>query len=57
MNGVRQFKYDFNLNRAANADVNRWNIKNQISGMAFYNGENTNQYAQMSFFNNGTNTP
>ena len=41
------------LNRAANADVVAGIEKYQSGGMAFYNGENTNQYAQMSFFNNG----
>ena len=41
------------LNRAANADTFSGIEKYQSGGMAFFNGENTNQYAQMSFFNNG----
>jgi len=41
------------LNRAANADTFSGIEKYQSGGMALYNGENTNQYAQMSFFNNG----
>jgi len=41
------------LNRAANADVVAGIEKYQSGGMHFYNGENTNQYAQMAFFNNG----
>ena len=41
------------LNRAANADVHSGIEKYQSGGMAFFNGENTNQYSGMSFFCNG----